>query len=121
MNKVGVVIEYVQYSTVTCVPTEELPGAVTFTAEPNTDSSLYVTWNHPLTTHPLLLRYEVKVQPVDSGPSVSYFPPPGALTIAGGLLPGNLYRVSVVAMSSLGRGQESEAILTRTFGNRKLT
>lgn len=107
-----------------CCFTELLPGEVPFIAVPNTNNSLYITWEIPsiASTHPLLLRYEVKVQHEDSGSLVTYFPPTGVMSfIAFDLIPGELYRVSVVAVSLLGRGDVPRDILMRTFGNRKFT
>ncbi len=100
-----------------------LPGVVSFNAQPNTQTSLYITWDHPPTTHPLLLRYEVNVQQVGTGELLTSSPPPGVRShVVTGLLSGELYRVSVVATSLLGRGEESEQdILVRTFEPRELT
>ena len=47
--------------------TARVPDPVTFHAEPDSNSSIYVTWNQTTTnTDPLLLRYEVEI----SGPVV---------------------------------------------------
>ena len=76
----------------------------------------------PLSTHPLLVRYEIKVEQVDSQSPILYSPPPGTNEfIASGLIAGELYQVSVVAMSLLGPGEApAEDFFVRTFDIRKL-
>jgi len=104
-----------------CFLSDSLPGVVPFTAHPNTNTSLYITWTPPISsTHPLLLRYEITITRNETNSYIVHRPPAGSYEfIAPGLIPGDLYTVSVIAVSLLGIGlPPAMEILVRTHNNR---
>ena len=95
---------------------------MTFTAEPDTNTSIYIQWGEatPPRTHPLLLRYEILFRDVDSNASVTFGPFLSTqfnYTMTD-LEPNTEYVISVVA-TSLAGGSEGSNQSVNTFANRK--
>lgn len=98
-----------------------MPGPVSFRAESDTNTSIYVEWSTPsnLNTHPLLLQYHVFLVDSSSRRLESFGPFPIYWThyVITGLDPGVEYSVAVVASSVEGRGELPLANATvTTFG-----
>ena len=99
-----------------------IPGSVAFRAEPDTNTSIYVSWSQatPLRTHPLLLRYEILFRDTTNDVNSTFGPFLLSQTsyIVTGLEPNVEYLVSMVATSLQGRSDVTSRSVT-TFPNRK--
>jgi len=98
-----------------------VPGPVSFRAESDTNTSIYVEWSTPSdpNTHPLLLQYHVFLVDSSSRRVESFGPFPIYWThyVITGLDPGVEYSVAVVASSVEGHGELPLANATvTTFG-----
>ena len=101
----------------------ELPGVVSFLAQPNSNSSVYVEWNATMpNTDPLLIRYLVTyndlfLQGNETTPptTVTLLSHSRNITISG-LRTNAIYVVGVAASSLAGRSQEGYVSVS-TFPN----
>ena len=99
-----------------------VPQPVTFSAEPDTNTTIYLQWD-PATsprTHPLLLRYEILLCDTINNVNLTFGPLLSMYlnyTITD-LEPNTEYSVSVVATSPQGRSDFS-SLFVNTFPNCK--
>ena len=97
-----------------------LPGPTPFWVQPDSLSSLYVSWEtpDPPSTHPLLLNYQILITDLTLNltNSSGRLPANTSWWVAEGLREGREYQVLVVSWSPMGRGEEASSQTSFTFG-----